>query len=101
MSKKYLGFVLPLLFGGFILYGTNPDYKQHEALVAMTCNSKKDGENVTMCPLGYGKKTSMKFNRKEFVVYNAGILSYSIYEEKFSSFGILGNVFLTVNEDEA
>ena len=101
MSKKYLGFVLPLLFGGFILYGTNPDYKQHEALVAMSCKPKEGGENVTMCPLGYGKKTSTKFDRKEFVVYNAGILSYSTYEEKFSSFGILGNVFLTINEDEA
>ncbi len=101
MSKKYLGFVLPLLFGGFVLYGTNPDYKQHEALVAMTCKSMEGNGNVTMCPLGFGKKTSSGFNRKEFFVYNAGILSYSIYEEKISSFGILGNVFLTLIEDEA
>ena len=52
MSKKYLGLILPLLFGGFVLFGTNPDYKQHEALVAMICESKGDGESVTMCPLG-------------------------------------------------
>tara|TARA_X000000950_G_scaffold29952_1_gene32411 strand:+ start:6226 stop:6531 length:306 start_codon:yes stop_codon:yes gene_type:complete len=101
MSKKYLLLVSTLLFGGFILYGTNPDFKQHEALVAMTCNSNGDGENVTMCPLGYGKKTNTEFNRKEFAVYSAGILSYSTYEEKFSSFGIFGNVFLTLNEDGA
>ena len=98
MSEKYLRLVLPLFFGGFILYETNPDYKQHENLIAMTCKSKGDGENVTMCPLGYGKKTSTEFDRKEFVVYNAGILFYSIYEEKNSSFGILGNVFLTLNK---
>ena len=101
MSKKYSRSILPLLFGGFVLFGTNPDYKQHEALVAMICESKGDGESLTMCPLGYGKKTSAEFDRKEFVVYNAGILSYSTYEEKISSFGILGNVFLTLNEDEA
>ena len=101
MSKKYLGLILPLLFGGFVLYGTNPDYKQHEALVAMICESKGDGESVTMCPLGYGKKTSTEFDRKEFIVYSAGILSYSTYKEKISSFGILGNVFLPLNEDEA
>ena len=101
MSKKYLGLILPLLFGGFVLFGTNPDYKQHEALVAMICESKGDVESVTMCPLGYGKKTSTEFDRKEFIVYSAGILSYSTYKEKISSFGILGNVFLTLNEDEA
>ena len=101
MSKKYLGLILPLLFGGLVLFGTNPDYKQHEALVAMICESKGDGESVTMCPLGYDKKTSTEFDRKEFIVYSAGILSYSTYKEKISSFGILGNVFLTLNEDEA
>ena len=78
-----------------------PDYKQHETLVAMLCESKGDAEGVTMCPLGYGKKTSTEFDRKEFIVYSAGILSYSTYKEKISSFGILGNVFLTLNEDEA
>ena len=101
MSKKYLGLILPLLFGGLVLFGTNPDYNQHEALVAMICESKGDGNSVTMCPLGYGKKTLTEFDRKQFIVYNAGILSYSTYKEKISSFGILGNVFLTLNEDEA
>ena len=101
MLKKYLGIILSLLFGGFVLYGTNPDYKEHEILVAMTCKPKGESEKVTMCPLGYGKKTSTGFDRKEFAVYSAGILSYSTYEEKISSFGILGNVFLTLNEDEA
>jgi len=93
MSKKYLGLILPLLFGGFVLFGTNPDYKQHEALVAMICESKGNGKIATMCPLGYGKKTSTEFDRKEFVVYSAGILSYSIYEEKISSLaGLFCNV---------
>ena len=54
-----------------------------------------------MCPLGYGKKTSTEFDKKEFIVYIAGILSYSTYKEKISSFGILGNVFLTINENGA
>ena len=101
MPKKYLRLILLLLFGGFVLFGTNPDYKQHEALVAMICDSKVDDDSVTMCPLGYGKKTSTEFDRKEFIVYSAGILSYSTYKEKISSFGILGHVFLTLNEDEA
>jgi hypothetical protein len=54
-----------------------------------------------MCPLGYGKKSVSGFDRKDFIVYNAGILSYSTYEEKLSSFGILGNVFLTLDNEEA
>ena len=100
MLKKYILIALPLLLGGVILYGTNPDYKQHENLVAMTCQSKGGGENTAVCPLGYGKKNSSGFDRKEFIVYNAGILSYSIYEEKLSSFGILGNVYLTLDNKE-
>ena len=44
--------------------------------------------------------SSSQFDKKE-IVYSAGILSYSTYKEKISSFGILGNVFLTINEDEA
>ena len=100
MLKKYIVVALPVLLGGFVLYGTNPDYKQREALVAMTCESNEDGE-TTMCPLGYGKKSVSGFDRKDFIVYNAGILSYSTYEEKLSSFGILGNVFLTLDNEEA
>ena len=101
MYRKYIAIVLPLFFVGFVLYGTNPDYTKHESLVAMTCKSKEGSDDVAMCPLGYGKKTSTEFDRKEFVVYSAVILSYSTYEEKISSFGILGNVFLTLNEDGA
>jgi len=101
MLKKYIVVALPLLLGGFVLYGTNPDYKQHETLVAMTCQSKGDGESTTLCPLGYGKKSVSGFDRKDFIVYNAGILSYSTYEDKLSSFGILGNVFLTLDNEEA
>ena len=101
MFKKYFVFALPLVLGGFVLYGTNPDYKQHEALVSMTCQSNENGESKSMCPLGYGKKSTATFDQKEFIVYNAGILSYSTYEEKLSSFGILGNVFLTLDSTEA
>mgnify|MGYP001267147704 FL=1 len=100
MLKKYIVVALPLLLGGFVLYGTNPDYKQHEALVAMTCKSKGDEGSTTLCPLGYGEKSTSGFDRKDFIVYNAGILSYSTYEEKLSSFGILGNVFLTLDNEE-
>ena len=101
MFKKYLAIALPLVLGGFVLYGTNPDYKQHEALVSITCQSKGNEESKSMCPLGYGKKSTSAFDQKEFIVYNAGILSYSTYEEKLSSFGILGNVFLTLDSTEA
>jgi len=100
MLKKYILIALSLLLGGFVLYGTNPDYKQHENLVAMTCKSNVVKENAPVCPLGYGKKSANVFDRKEFIVYNAGILSYSTYEEKLSSFGILGNVFLTLDSEE-
>tara|TARA_A100001011_G_scaffold371456_1_gene428804 strand:+ start:240 stop:545 length:306 start_codon:yes stop_codon:yes gene_type:complete len=101
MLKKYFSIFLPLVLGGFVLYGTNPNYKEHEAIVALTCDSKGIGENTTMCPLGYGKKSAAGFDKKEFKVYSAGILSYSTYEEKFSSIGILGNVFLTMDDIEA
>ena len=101
MLKKYAATILPILFGGFVLFGTNPDYKQHEILVSITCESKGDGKSITMCPLGYGKKKSAGFDKKEFKVYSAGILSYSTYENKFSSVGILGNVFLTLDNKEA
>ena len=101
MFRKYLVIVLPLLFVGFVLYRINPDYIEHESLVAMTCKSKGESDDVAICPLGFGKKASTKFDRKEFVVDSAGILSYSTYEEKISSFGILGNVFLTINEGRA
>ena len=39
--------------------------------------------------------------RESFSVYSAGILSYSVYQEKLSSFGILGNVFLYSINNEA
>ena len=100
MLKKYILIALPLFLGGFVLYGTNPDYKQHETLVSMTCKSNVGEENTPVCPLGYGKKSTTVFDRKEFIVYNVGILSYSTYEEKLSSFGILGNVFITLDNEE-
>ena len=101
MFKKYFVFTLPFVLGVFVLYGTNPDYKQHKALVSMTCQSNENEEKATMCPIGYGKKSTSAFDQKEFIVYNAGILSYSTYEEKLSSFGILGSVFLTLDSTEA
>ena len=101
MFKKYFVIALPFVLGVFVLYGTNPDYKQHKALVSMTCQSNENEEKTTLCPLGYGKKSTSAFDQKEFIVYNAGILSYSTYEEKLSSFGILGSVFLTLDSTEA
>ncbi len=101
MFKKYFIIALPFVLGVFVLYGTNPDYKQHQALVSMTCQSNENEERTTMCPLGYGKKSTSAFDQKEFIFYNAGILSYSTYEEKLSSFGILGSVFLTLDSTEA
>ena len=99
MWKKYhITFVL-VFSGGFILFKTNPSYKQHETIVATICQSNGNKESTTMCPLGYGRNSTSSFDRKKFIVYNAGILSYSIYKEKVASFGILGNVFLTLNID--
>ena len=92
--KKYYLFLSTFLITGIVLYATNPNYYQHESLVAEVCNNMSAGGNESVCPLGYGKKGSSEFNRQSFSVYSAGILSYSVYQEKLSSFGILGNVFL-------
>ena len=98
--KNYL-FLLTFLITGIVLYGTNPNYDQHESLVAEVCNSMSAGSDMPVCPLGYGKKGSSEFDRESFSVYSAGILSYSVYQEKLSSFGILGNVFLYSINNEA
>ena len=95
--KKYYIFISTFLVTGIVLYGTNPNYEQHESLVAEICNNKASGSDMPVCPLGYGKKGSSDFDRESFSVYSAGILSYSIYQEKLSSFGILGSVFLHSN----
>ena len=99
--KKYSLMILAFSVTGILLYGTNPNYEQHESLVAEVCNSKSAGSDMPVCPLGYGKKGSSDFDRESFSVYSAGILSYSVYQEKLSSFGILGNVFLYSNINEA
>ncbi len=101
MFKNYFVAGLSLVLGGFVLFGTNPDYKQHEILVSTTCQGKATGKSTTMCPLGYGKKSTSNFDKKQFKVYSAGILSYSTYEDKFSSIGILGNVYLTMDTIDA
>ena len=98
--KKYYIFISTFLVTGIVLYGTNPNYEQHESLVAEICNNKASGSDMPVCPLGYGKKGSSDFDRESFSVYSAGILSYSVYQEKLSSFGILGNVFLYSNINE-
>lgn len=97
MFKKYSLQILVVLMTGMTLYATNPGYKQHEIKVAQICQSEEIGDTVTMCPLGYGKKQNSNFERESFTVYSAGILSYSTYQQKLSSFGILGNVFLKSN----
>jgi len=99
--KKYSFVILAFSVTGILLYGTNPNYEQHESLVAEICNNKAAGSDMPVCPLGYGKKGSSDFDRESFSVYSAGILSYSVYQEKLSSFGILGNVFLYSNINEA
>ena len=98
--KNYL-FLSTFFITGIVLYGTNPNYDQHESLVAEVCNSMSAGSDMPVCPLGYGKKGSSEFDRESFSVYSAGILSYSVYQEKLSSFGILGNVFLYSINNEA
>ena len=94
MSKSSRYKIIVLFSLGFILYGTNPGYNQHENKFAMTCSSDQDDNKATMCPLGYGKKSSSSFKRESFSVFDAGLISYSIYEEKLATVGILGNVFL-------
>ena len=100
MIKKYFLKVLATMVTGFVLYGTNPNYDQHESKVAEICQAKGKDGTMLVCPLGYGKKDITEFDRNSFSVYSAGILSYSTYQEKISSFGILGNVFLNSSMDE-
>ena len=94
MSKSFLYKMSTLIISVFVLYGTNPSYDQHETKVATTCLSNQTGKNVTMCPLGYGKKKISNFDRASFSVFDAGLISYSYYENKLASVGFLGNVFL-------
>ena len=94
MSKSFLYKMSALIITFIILYGTNPSYDQHETKVAKTCLSNQSDKNVAMCPLGYGKKESSNFDRESFSVFNAGLISYSFYEEQLASIGFLGNIFL-------
>ena len=94
MSKSFLYKMSALIISGFILYGTNPSYDQHETKVATTCLSNQTSKNVAVCPLGYGKKKVSNFDRASFSVFDAGLISYSYYENKLASVGFLGNVFL-------
>tara|TARA_Y100000588_G_C13731676_1_gene701710 strand:+ start:372 stop:677 length:306 start_codon:yes stop_codon:yes gene_type:complete len=100
MFKKYFFKILTLIITLSILYGTNPDYGQHEFKVATMRQSKDTSDNILMCPLGYGKKSVSNFKQNSFIVYNVGILSYSIYEEELASFGILGKVFLRTSTNK-
>tara|TARA_B100000214_G_C23964460_1_gene627004 strand:- start:85 stop:390 length:306 start_codon:yes stop_codon:yes gene_type:complete len=94
MFKKYFFKILPVIIIACILYGTNPDYEKHEIKVAMMCRLKSNSENTLLCPLGYGKKDISTFKQNLFFVYNAGVFSYSIYENRLTSIGFFGNVFL-------
>ena len=49
------------------------------------------------CTDGQDNASISNFKRELFSVYSAGIISYSTYQEKLSSVGILGNVFLRSN----
>ena len=42
-------------------------------------------------------KNVLAFERESFSVYNALILSYSIYDNKLPSVGFLGNVFSSMD----
>ena len=100
MFEKYFLKVLATMVTGLVLFGTNPNYDQHESKVAEICQAKGNDGTMLVCPLGYGKKDIAEFDRNLFSVYSAGILSYSTYQEKLSSFGILGNVFLNSSVDD-
>ena len=52
---------------------------------------------MAVCPLGYGSKKILAFERESFSVYNALILSYSIYDNELASVGFLGNVFSSMD----
>ena len=98
--KKHFFIISTFFLTVILLCGTNPNYDQHESIVAQVCNSKTLNNDIPVCPLGYGKKEVAEFNRDAFSVYSAGILSYSVYEEKISSIGFLGNVFIYSNMKE-
>ena len=95
-KKKTIKFIssIALLL---ILAGTNPTYSQHEKKVSTICNGSQKAGDMTVCPLGYGSKKTVAFERESFSVYNALILSYSIYEDEIASVGFLGNVFSKID----
>ena len=92
IQNKYL-FIFSVFILGTILTATNPDYKQHQIKVEEFCQAKSSQDQVSLCPLGYDKINVANFDEKSFSVYSVGILSYSTYQEKISTVGILGNIF--------
>jgi len=95
LYKNSLFKFLLLIIIGCVLFGTNPNYEEHEIIVSQICQQNQSKENISMCPLGYGNKPKPIFSRDSFSVYNIGILSYSIYEEDLATIGIFGNIFLS------
>ncbi len=91
-KKRTIKIVFPIALL-LILAGTNPTYSQHEKKVSTLCNSSEKVAKMAVCPLGYGSKKVIAFEREAFSVYNALILSYSVYEDEIASIGFLGNVF--------
>ena len=91
-KKKTIKIISPIALL-LVLAGTNPTYTQHEKKVSTICNGSQKASDMTVCPLGYGSKKTVAFERESFSVYNALILSYSIYEDEIASVGFLGNVF--------
>ena len=90
--KIFSSIVILLIFAA-----TNPTYSQHEKKIAGICNASQKDDDVAVCPLGYGSKKILAFERESFYVYNALILSYSIYDNELASVGFLGNVFSSMD----
>ena len=91
-KRKTIKIISPVAF--LIIFAvTNPTYSQHEKKIADICNASQKSGEMAVCPLGYGSKKILAFERESFSVYNALILSYSIYDNELASVGFLGSVF--------
>ena len=95
-KKKTIKIISPIALL-LILAVTNPTYSQHERKIADICNASQKSGDIAVCPLGYGSKKILAFERESFSVYNALILSYSIYDNELASVGFLGNVFSSMD----
>ena len=72
-KKKTIKIISPIALL-LIFAGTNPTYNQHQKKIASICNASQKSGDTAVCPLGYGSKKILAFERESFSVYNACLL---------------------------